>query len=130
MLYTLLVDENVGFRHALSDVLHAYFPLIDVEETGDVTKAQSMVEYLRPNIVLMDIQLPEGCGLEISKEIRQIYNDIVMVILTNNNQPEYRQKALRDGTDYCISKGEEPCMEKILTLIEGVLDSRMICSPQ
>mgnify|MGYP001827600782 FL=1 len=124
MFYTLLVDANVSFRQALSDVLLVYFPLIDVEEAGDVTEALSKVECLRPNIVFMDIQLPGGNGLEISKKIRRMYNDIVIDILTANNLPEHRQQAFDNGANHYISKGEDSCMEEILTLIEESLDSR------
>ena len=123
MFYTMLVDANVSFRQALSDVLLVYFPSMGVEEAGDVTEALSKVECLRPNIIFMDIQLPGGNGLEISKEIKQMYNDIVIVILTTNNQPEHRQKAFENGANHYISKGDDSCMEEILTLIEEVLDS-------
>jgi CheY-like chemotaxis protein len=124
MVYALLVDANAAFRQALSDVLLVYFPLIDIEEAGDVTGALSKVECLRPNIVFMDIQLPGGNGLEIPKNIRQIYNDIVIVILTANNLPEHRQRAFENGANHYISKGDDSCMEEILTLIEESLDSR------
>lgn len=120
MFYTMLVDANVSFRQALSDVLLVYFPSMGVEEAGDVTEALSKVECLRPNIIFMDIQLPGGDGLEISKEIKQMYNDIVVVILTTNNQPEHRQQAIENGANHYISKGDDSCMEEILTLIEGV----------
>lgn len=123
MFYTLLVDADVGFRQALSDVLLVYFPLIGIEEAGDATEALSKVECLRPNIVFMDIQLPGGTGLEISKEIKQMYNDIVIVILTSNNLPEYRQQAFQNGANHYISKGDDSSMEEILTLIEGVMVS-------
>jgi DNA-binding NarL/FixJ family response regulator len=123
MIYTLLVDANVSFRQALSDVLHVYFPSIGVEEAGDVAEALSKVESLRPDIIFMDNQLPEENGLDLSREIKHVYDDIVIVILTTNNQPEYRQQALRNGADYYISKGDDSCMEEILTQIEGVLDS-------
>jgi len=125
MFYTLLVDANASFRQALSDVLLVYFPLIDVEEAGDVTEALSKVECLRPNIVFMDTQLPGGSGLEISKKIRQMYDDIVIVILTTNNLPEHRQQAFENGASHFISKGDDSCMEEILTLIEEALDGRM-----
>ena len=125
MFYTLLVDANVSFRQALSDVLLVYFPSIGVEEAGDVTEALSKVESLRPDIIFMDNQLPEENGLDLSREIKHVYDDIVIVILTTNNQPEYRQQALRNGADYYISKGDDSCMEEILTQIEGVLDSRV-----
>ena len=123
MFCTMLVDANVSFRQALSDVLLVYFPLIGVEEAGDVTEALSKVECLRPNIIFMDIQLPGGNGLEISKEIKQMYNDIVIVILTTSNLPEHRQQAFENGANHYITKGDDSCMEEILTLIEGVLDS-------
>ena len=125
MIYTLLVDANVSFRQALSDVLHVYFPLIGVEEACDAAEALSKVESLRPDIIFMDNQFPEVNGLDLSREIKHVYDDIVIVILTTNNQPEYRQQALRNGADYYISKVEDSCMEEILSQIEGVLDSRV-----
>ncbi len=123
MIYTLLVDANVSFRQSLSDVLHVYFPSIGVEEAGDVAEELNKVESLHPDIIFMDNQLPEENGLDLSREIKHVYDDIVIVILTTNNQPEYRQQALRNGADYYISKGDDSCMEEILTQIEGVLDS-------
>lgn len=120
MFYTMLVDANVSFRQALSDVLLVYFPSISVEETGNVTEALSKVECLRPNIIFMDIQLPGENGLEFIKEIKQVYNDIVFAILTTNNLPEHRQQAFENGANHYISKGDDSSMEEILTLIEGV----------
>ena len=124
MFYALLVDANVGFREALSDVLLVYFPSIGVEEADDMAGALSKVECLRPNIIFMDIQLPGENGLECSKQIKQVYTDIVIVIPTASNLPEHRQQAFQNGADYYISKGDDSCMEEILTRIEGVLDGR------
>ena len=73
----------------------------------------------------MENQLPGENGLNLSREIKQVYTDIVIVILTINNQSEHRQRAFRNGADYYISKGDDSCMEEILTQIEGVLDSRV-----
>ena len=120
----MIVDANVSFRQALSDVLLVYFPSIGVEETGNVTEARSKVECQRPNIIFMDIQLPGENGLEFIKEIKQVYNDIVIAILTTNNLPEHRQQAFENGANHYISKGDDSYMEEILTLIEGVLASR------
>ena len=103
-----------------------YFPLIDVEDVGAETEAMSKMECLRPSIVFMDTQLPGGSGLEILKKIRQMYSDMVIVILTANNLPGYRQQAFENGANYYISKKEDSCMEEILTVIEKALDNRMI----
>jgi len=124
MFYTLLVDTNESFRQALADVLVVYFPLIDVEHTSDAIEALSKVECMRPNIIFMDIQLPGGTGIEMLKKIRQMCEDIVIVILTSSNQPENRQLVFENGANHYISKIEDSYMEEILTVIEEVLDSR------
>ena len=124
MFYALLVEDNVSFRHALSDILLSYFPLIGVEEAGDGAEALTKVECLRPNIIFMDIQLPGESGLDITKEIKLVYEDIVIVILTSYGLPEYRQQAFRNGADCFLSKGDDSCMEDILARVEGTMARR------
>ena len=121
MFNTLLVEDNVRYRQALSDVLLSHFPLIDVDEAGDGEEALSKVEYRRPNLIFMDIQLPGENGLDVTKKIKQVYDDIVIVILSANNLPEYRQQAFRNGADHFISKGDDSCMENILAWVEGTM---------
>lgn len=121
MFNTLLVEENAGFRQALSDVLLAYFPLISVDEAADGKEALSKVEYWRPNLIFMEIQLPGENGLDVTRKIKRVYDDIVIVILTANDLPEYRQQAFRNGADYFLSKGNDSCMEDILARVEGAM---------
>jgi DNA-binding NarL/FixJ family response regulator len=121
MFYTLLVEDNVAFRQELSDILLTHFPMIGVEEAGDGEDALSKVEYLRPNLIFMDVKLPGENGLEVTKKIKQVYGYIVIVILTSYDMPEYRQQAFRNGADCFISKGEASCMEDILARVEGTL---------
>ena len=118
----LLVDANTGFRQALSDVLLAYFPSIDIEEASSMSEALCKVECLRPNIIFMDIQLPEENGLELPKKIKDVYNEVVIAILTTNNLSGHRQQASRYGADYYISKSNDSCMEEILVRIEEILE--------
>ena len=121
MFYALLVEDNVSFRHALSDILLSYFPLIGVEEAGDGAEALSKVEFQRPDLIFMDIQLPGENGLEVTKKIKRVYEDIVIVILTSYGLPEYRQQAFRNGADCFLSKGDDSCMEEILARVEGAM---------
>jgi CheY-like chemotaxis protein len=121
MFYALLVEDNVNFRHALSDILLSYFPSIGVDEAGDGVEALSKVECLRPNIIFMDIQLPGENGLDLTKDIKLVYDDIVIVILSSYGLPEYRQQAFRNGADCFLSKGDDSCMEDILARVEGAM---------
>jgi len=121
MFSTLLVERNVNFRQALSDVLHSYFPLITVDEAADGREALNKVEYWRPNIIFMDVQLPGENGLDVTKKIKRVYNDIVIVILSTTDRPEYRRQAFLCGADYFLSKGDDSCMEDILARVEGAM---------
>jgi CheY-like chemotaxis protein len=121
MFNTLLVEDNISFRQALSDVLLAYFPLINVDEAGDGEEALRKVEDRRPNLIFMDIQLPGENGLGVTRKIKRLYDDIVIVILTTNDLPEYRQQAFLNGADYFLSKGDDSCMENILARVEGAM---------
>jgi len=125
MFHTLLVEDNTAFRNSLSDILLAYFPLIDVDEAADGREALSKVEYLRPDIVFMDIQLPGENGLEVTKKIKLVYDYIVIVILTSYDLPEYRQEAFRNGADCFLSKGDDSCIEDILARIEGTMARKL-----
>ena len=94
MFSTLLVEDNDGFRQLLADTLLTRFPGIDVAEASDGADALCKVEYLRPDIIFMDIRLPGENGLELTRQIKDVYGYIVIVILTGHDLPEYRQRAL------------------------------------
>ena len=118
MFNTLLVEDNVSFRQALSDILIAYFPSIDVDEAGDGEEALRKVEYRRPDLIFMDVQLPGESGLEITRKIKRMYSGIVVVILTSYGLPEYRQQAFQNGADCFLLKEDDTCMDNILARIE------------
>ena len=126
MFNTLLVEDNVNFRQALSDVLLSYFPLMGIDEAGDGDEALRKVEYLRPDLIFMDIQLPGENGLEITRQIKRVYTDMVIVILTSCGQPEYRQQAFLNGADCFLSKGDDSCMEDILARVEGTIARKRV----
>jgi len=121
MFNTLLVEDNVRYRQTLSDALHLHFPLISVDEAGDGMEALNKVEYQRPDLIFMDTQLPGENGLDVTKEIKRVYNEIVIVILTSNNLPENRLQAFQNGADYFLSKDDDFCMENILARVDVAL---------
>jgi len=121
MFNTLLVEDDVCYRKTLSDVLLLHFPLIGIDEASDGREALNKVEYLRPDLIFMDIHLPGENGIDVTKRIKRMYGDIVIVILSANNLPEYRQQAFRNGADYFLSKEDDFCTENILTRVDVAL---------
>jgi DNA-binding NarL/FixJ family response regulator len=124
----LLIDADASFRQAIADILYMYFPLINVEEASDGVEAVSKVDYLRPNIVFTDVELPGQSGSELTKEIRQVYGNVVIVFLTAKTPPKYSERTVWNSADSYISKEDGSCIEQVLSRIEEAmaLSSRSI----
>jgi DNA-binding NarL/FixJ family response regulator len=121
MFSTLLVEDSVVFRHTMVDLLRQHFPLIDVTEAFNGEDAFLKIEQIPPDLIFMDIQLPKENGLELTRKIKQLYNNIEIVILSSNNHSEYRQQAFRNGADCFLCKGDDACFQEILARVEGAL---------
>jgi DNA-binding NarL/FixJ family response regulator len=125
MFNTLLVEDNVSFRRALVDILRTHVPLIGVNEAGYGEEALRKIEQLRPGLIFMDIQLPKENGLEVTREIKLVYHDIVIVVLTSCELSEYRQQAFRNGAYCFLSKQDGSCIEDIPVRVEGTLARKL-----
>ena len=85
---------------------------------GRSAEALSKGEYRRPDLIFMDVQLPGENGLEITRKIKRVYSDIVVVILTSYGLLEHRQQAFQNGADCFLIKEDDTCMDNILARVE------------
>ncbi len=118
MLKTLLVDDNRLYRDVLRELLTGRYPSMVVEEAPNGKEAMQKVESFLPDLVLMDIRLPDGSGLELTKRIKEADSNIKVIILTAHHYPEYREAAARYGADGFLVKGEST--KEILMMIESL----------
>ncbi len=91
MCKTLIVEDNVIFRQMLKENLCSRFPTMEIEEEPDGRDLFNKIDSFHPKIVFMDIRLPGENGLELTKKIKKNYPDIIIIILTSYDLPEYRQ---------------------------------------
>ena len=117
---TLIVEDNYLFRQALRDVLTSQFPYMHIEEADGGCEALEKVDAFLPELVFMDIRLPGQSGLNLTEQIKNHHPEIMVVILTSYDFPEYREAAFQYGANYFIGKGSVQNVE-ILTLIEAIL---------
>ena len=102
---TLIVEDNVTFRNTFKEVLCNKFPLMVVEEAMNGAEAMEKVETFLPELVFMDIRLPGETGLELTKKIKASHPQILIIILTDYNLPEYQKAAFDSGADDFVVKG-------------------------
>jgi len=123
MFKTLLVEDNVIFRESLRDSLQLKFPSIEIAEAGNGAEALEKISSLSSNLIFMDIRLPGQSGLELTEKIKKLHPDIMIIILTNYDIPEYREAAVRFKADYFFSK-DSMTIEEVVTLVKPMLSKK------
>jgi DNA-binding NarL/FixJ family response regulator len=117
---TLIVEDSVSFRQLLKEALLSRFPKMEVLEAGDGGEALRRVKAFPPDLAIIDIQLPRGNGLDLTKMLKAEYPNLKVIVLTIHDAPEYREAAYQSQANYFISKGSST-KEEILVLIQSVL---------
>jgi two-component system response regulator YesN len=109
-MYTLLiVDDEQLERQALHFIVKQKCPAITViGETGDGKSAVQIAAAEKPDIVLMDIRMPEMNGLEAAKRIRALLPDTVIIMLTAFDEFSYAKQALTIGVVEYLLKPVRP----------------------
>ncbi len=100
----LIVEDNDLNLKLFRDLLEAHG--YETFETKDGLSAVSMVKALRPDLILMDIQLPEISGLDVTKKIKADpdISDIPIIAVTAFAMKDDEEKILRAGCQAYISK--------------------------
>ena len=93
---------------------------MDVQEAENGHEADDRIRIHAPDLIFMDISLHGENGLVLMKKIKAVHPGIVVVVLTNYDQPEYRDMAVRYRADYFLSKSDAS-RENILALVETLL---------
>ncbi len=104
MLRVLLVDDQALFRDIAKNMFSSVEEFEVVAEAEDGADAVDAYANLRPDLVLMDVQMPRVNGLEATKQILKGNPDAKVVITSMRSEPEYRRLALDTGALGFIAK--------------------------
>jgi DNA-binding NarL/FixJ family response regulator len=118
----LIVEDSTLFRQLLKETLHDRFPSVEIYQARNGEEAFAQIEAFGPQLIFMDLRLPGENGLELTKKVKARYPNIIVVILTSYDYPEYREASWQFA-DYFFAK-DSSTMENIFTLVESVLPGR------
>jgi DNA-binding NarL/FixJ family response regulator len=120
MIRVLLADDNPTFRAAVRQFLSA-LPVTEVAgEAHNGREAMEMAASLSPDLVLLDIGMPEMNGLEAARRMQQWQDPPYIVFLSMHNGQAYRDAARQVGAAGFISKAD--FVEELPRMIETVED--------
>jgi DNA-binding NarL/FixJ family response regulator len=127
MIRILIADDQPLMRDGLKTVLDLQkdFHVIGTARNG--SEAARMADALQPDILLMDIRMPEMDGVEGLKLIRRKHPELKVIMLTTFNDDEYIIQALAAGANGYLLKDLE--MEKLSEAIRDAAAGKMIMPP-
>lgn len=114
----LIVDDQPRARQSLRALLSTWPALQAVSEAVDGREAVQLAEEEQPDVVLMDLCMPQMDGLDATRIIKARWPKIKVVVLTLYG--EYEAEALAAGADGFVSKGEPPGrLLEVLSALSG-----------
>ena len=115
----LLVDDHPIMRHGLAQLIRME-PGLDIGgEVGSAAAGLAAVGRLRPDLVIIDLTLPDKHGLELIKDIHAMHPGSLCIVLSMHDETLYAERALRAGARGYVMK--ETAAETLIIAIRRVL---------
>ena len=102
-----LVDDSLVMRQRLKRLIADVPEVQVIGEAGEVEEATNGILEQKPDVVLLDIHLYNGNGIDVLKRLKKERPAPAVIILTNYPYPQYRQKCLEAGADFFFIKSTE-----------------------
>src|SRR5262245_51191376 len=99
-----VVDGHTLIRYGLAGLIAEHTDLTLVGEAGSSAQAPRMVAATRPDVVTLDVALPDGDGLRLARNLRDRYADLGIVLLTSDGQDDVLFRALETGVSAFVTK--------------------------
>ncbi len=124
----LIADDHPIVRHGLAAVLEQEEDISVVGQAGNGYEATDQAKKLRPDIVLMDMQMPEMDGVEAIRLIKEEAPDIGIIILTTYDTDDYIFRGIEAGARAYLLKDSPP--EEVLRAIRTVYNGESLIQPR
>ncbi|WP_217495361.1 response regulator transcription factor [Halofilum ochraceum] len=124
----VLVEDHPVFRKGLMDLLGEVEDLRVCGEAGDATEGSRVIDEVSPDLVLMDLSLPQGNALPLVRDLRNRYPALRILVVSMHEERMYAERALRAGADGYITKAE--AVDRLIEAIREVLAGRFYLKPE
>ena len=122
----LIVDDHPVFREGLASLLAREPDLKVIGQASNARNAMATLEKLEPDLILLDLSLPDKSGLDLVKDLRAVHSDVALLVISMHDETLYAERLLRAGATGYVMKEEGP--EKILQAIRQVLRQQIYVS--
>lgn len=115
----LIADDSAIMRQRIANVVSDFKNIKIVDQAQDVAKAIRGIVKYKPDVVILDIRMLGGSGIDVLKRTQKKKDYGTVIVLTNYPFPEYREKCFELGADYFLDKATE--FEDISEILSDLL---------
>jgi CheY-like chemotaxis protein len=119
MIKMLIVDPNDPFRRLLMKVLGKRFPFADIREAANGSQCLELLQVFNPDLLFLEIHLPSESGLDLARRIKTDCPEIIIVLLTSYDSPEYKAAAVKSGITHLVPK-DDWTSEDMIALVQKI----------
>ncbi len=123
----LLIDDHPLMRRGQADLLNREPDLAVCGEAGTAREAIDAIAKLKPDLVVLDLGLPDKDGLELIKDIQALHPGLPVLVASMQDESIYAARVLRAGGRGYVMKHESP--ERLAVAIRIVLSGQVALSP-
>ncbi|WP_223595279.1 response regulator [Neobacillus bataviensis] len=127
MIKLMLVDDHAVLRDGLKNILDMETDIEVVAEAVNGNDAIAKVKEEQPDVILMDINIPEKNGIEATSIIKQLYPSVKILMLTMYDHDEYFMSAIREGADGYLLK--DAPSQQVVDAIRAVAGGQSVIHP-
>lgn len=122
----LLVDDHPVFRLGMSDLINGTDGLTVCGSAEDTNEALNAISELHPQLIIIDITLKKGDGIDLTKQIHALFPEILILVVSMHDESLYAERALLAGARGYIMKQE--ATDSIISAIRHVLSGKLYTS--
>ncbi len=119
----LVIDDHPIVRRGVASLLAEEVDLCITGEAENGKDAMAAITKLKPNLIILDISLPDCDGIELCRKIRARHPQLPILVMSIHNETLYADRALRAGANGYIMKHEAP--NKIVAAIRQILSGNV-----
>jgi len=123
----ILADDHVLMRHGLRRILEERDNLEIAGEVGDGLELLSLLNKVNPDLIILDLSMPNLRGIEAIPEIRHIRPNAKVLMLTMHKEEEYLYQAISAGADGYLLKDDAE--KELFLAIEHIQSGKIYISP-
>jgi DNA-binding NarL/FixJ family response regulator len=115
----LIADDSEFIVQRLTALLAHVRGVEIVDHVGTVGETSEAVRRLRPDAVILDMQMPGGSGIDVLEGMKKDRLTSTVIVLTNHPYAAYRKKCFQVGAKFFLDKSSE--FEKVAEVLQGMI---------